>query len=70
VLYQTELALDLESAVGVGRVEVHLFLCISSMWADSLWWHFGKEGCQICGVGETLLGVFESQPSPVYAQDT
>jgi hypothetical protein len=40
------------------------------MWADSLWWHFGKEGCQICGVGETLLGVFESQPSPFYAQDT
>jgi len=31
----------LESALSVGRVEVHLYLCVSSVSADSLRCHFG-----------------------------
>ena len=35
--------------VCVGRVEVHLFICVSSMSADCLQCHFGKEGIWTCG---------------------
>jgi hypothetical protein len=34
----------LDSALFIGRGEVHLFLCLSTVSADSLWCHFGKEG--------------------------
>jgi hypothetical protein len=60
----------LESATCVGRVEVHLFLSISSVSADSLRCRFGKEGSQTCGFDEALPGVSVSQPSPCYAQET
>ena len=33
-----------KSAVCVGRVELHLFVCVSSMSANSLRCHFGQEG--------------------------
>jgi len=59
-----------ESAVCIGRVKVHLFLCICSMSADSLWCHFGKEGSRTCGFDEAYPGVFLSQPSPFFAQET
>jgi hypothetical protein len=32
------------SVVCIGVVDVHLFLCTTSMSADSLLCHFGKEG--------------------------
>ena len=54
----------LESALFIGRVEVHLFLCVSSVTANSLRWHFGKECSQTFGHDEALPGVFVSQPSP------
>jgi hypothetical protein len=49
-----ELALELalDSAVCVGWAEVHLFLCVSSMSADTLRCHFGKEGIQASGFDE------------------
>jgi hypothetical protein len=40
------------------------------MSADSLQCHFGKEGSQTFGFDEALPGVFVSQPSPFYAQET
>jgi hypothetical protein len=52
------------------RVEVHLYLCVSRVSADSLRCHFGKEGCRMIGFDEALPGVFVSQPSPCYAQET
>jgi len=44
--------------------------CVSSMSVDSLRCQFGKEGSRTFGFDEALLGVFLSQPSPCYAQDT
>jgi len=60
----------LESALCVGRVEVHLYLCVSGVSADSLRCHLGKEGSWAFSVDESLPGVFVSQPSPVYDQET
>jgi len=60
----------LESALCVGRVEVHLFYCVSSVSADSLRCHFGQEGSRTFGFDKALPGVFVSQPSPICAQDT
>jgi len=63
-----------ESALGstlcVGRVEVHLFRCISSVSVDYLRCHFGKEGSQTFGFDEALPGVSVLQPSPFCAQET
>jgi len=42
----------LESAVSISRPGVHLFLCISSVCAKSVWCHFGKEGSRTCGFNE------------------
>jgi len=60
----------LESALCVGRGEVHLFLCVSSVSAHWLRCHFVKEGSRMCGYDEALPGVFVLQPSPFYAQET
>jgi len=57
-------------AVCVGRVEVHHFDCTFSMSADSLRWHLGKEGINLCGLDEAQQGVILSQLSPVYVQET
>jgi len=59
----------LESALCVGRVVVNLFLCVSSLSADSLLCQFGKAGSRPFGFEETLLGAFVSQPSPLCAQE-
>jgi len=60
----------LDSPVCVGRVEVHLILCLSSVSADSFQCHFRKEGSRTCGFDDALLGVCVSQPSPFHAQET
>jgi len=65
-----EVEWTLESALCVGRVEVHLFLCVSSVSAESVRCHFGKEGSWTFGFDESLPGVFVSQPSPLCAQET
>ena len=67
---RAEVELAMESALCVGQGEVHLFLCVSSVSADSLRCHFGKEGSRAFGYDEALPGVFVSQPSPFYAQET
>ena len=51
-------------------LEVHPCLCISSLMADSLLCHFGKEGSHLFDFHESLLGVFLSLPSTLYAQET
>ena len=60
----------LECALCVGRVEVHLFLYVSSVSADPLRCHFGKKGSRTFGFDEALLGVFVSYPSAFCAQQT
>jgi hypothetical protein len=68
VACQAEVESALESALCVGQVEVHLFLCVSSMSVDSLWCHSGKEGTRIFGFDEALPRVFVLQLSPFYAR--
>jgi len=58
-----------ESALCVGQVEVHLVICVSSLSADCLQCHFGKEGSRTVGFDEALPGVFISQQSPFCAQE-
>ena len=60
----------LESALCVGRVEVHLFHCVASESADSLGCHFGKDGSRTLGFDEALPGVLVSPPSVFHAQET
>jgi hypothetical protein len=50
-------------------VEEHLCLCVSSVTADSLLCHFGKEGSHLCDFHESMLGVFLLSPSPSHAQE-
>ena len=45
-------------------------LRVSSMSADSLRCHFGKEGSRTLGFDKALPGVFVSQPSPFCAKET
>jgi len=70
VACRAEVESALVSALCIGRVEVHLFLCVSIVSADTLQCHFGKEGSRIFGFDEALPGVFVSEPSPFYALDT
>jgi len=51
-------------------VEVYLCLCASSMPADSLLCHFGKEGSHPFDFQELLPGDFQSLPSLCYAPET
>jgi len=62
--------LALESALCVGRVEVHMIVCVSSVSADSLWCRVGMKGSRMFGFDEALPGVFVSQPSPLCGQET
>jgi len=59
----------LESAVCIGQVEEHLFICITSMSADSVGCYFGKKDIRLCGFDETSHGVFQLHPLPIYAQE-
>jgi len=70
VAFRAEVALALVSSVCVARVEVQLFLCISSMSADALRGHFGKEGICPFDFHEASLGVLLSQPSPFYTLES
>jgi len=51
-------------------VEVNPFLCASSISVDPLLCHFDKEGCLAFNFHESLPGVFLSQPSHDYFQET
>jgi hypothetical protein len=49
---------------------MHLFHCVSSVYADSLRWDFGKNGSTMFGYQEALPGDFVSQPLPFFAEET
>jgi len=49
------------------QVEMHEFLCASSVSADSLLNHFSMEGSWPYDFYKPLPGVILSQPSPFYA---
>jgi hypothetical protein len=51
-------------------VEVHRFLCTSSMSVDSLLCNFGMEGGRLFDFDGPLPGVFLSQPLPICTQET
>jgi hypothetical protein len=69
-VYRAEVDSALDPAVSIGRVEVYLFLRVSSVAVDSLRCHFGKEGIQMGAFEEELPGVFVSPSSPFDAQET
>jgi hypothetical protein len=50
-------------------VEVHSWLCVSSISVDSVVCHFGKEGSHLFDFHKQLPGGFPSQPSPYYAME-
>ena len=47
-----EVALALELAVCIGRMEVHLSHSVSSICADSERSYFAPEGVRLCGLGK------------------
>jgi len=70
VAFHVELPSTMELAGCVGQVEMHLFLCISRVSADSVRCHFGKEGIRPSRFDEAWRGVGILQPSPSYAPET
>ena len=60
--FWAEVASALESAVSISRVEMHQFLCVSSMSADSLQCHFGKKSIRPAGFDTEWPGDVLSQP--------
>jgi hypothetical protein len=57
VVFEGEPVSALVAAVYLADMEVHMFVCVSSMSADSLSCHFGKEGIQPCGIDKAYLVV-------------
>ena len=51
-------------------LQVHLFLCTSCASPGSVLYYFVKESSRPRDCHEPLPGVFLSQPSPLYAQET
>jgi len=66
--YCESVAFQAEMALAV--VEVHLCLCVSSVTADSLLCHFGKQGNHSFDFHYSMPNVFILPPSPLYAQET
>jgi hypothetical protein len=60
----------LESAVCIGWPEVHLFLDVTIVSGDFLLCQFVQQGTWAFGFDAACPGVFLSQPSPCYAQET
>jgi hypothetical protein len=69
VAFRAEMVFTLKSAVCIGQVEMHLFVCTSSMPADPLQCHFGKKGICPCDYVTAWPGVFLSQRAPTYVQE-
>jgi hypothetical protein len=67
---ESALETAVESVVCVCWVEVHLYLCVSSVSPDILGCHFDKEGICQCDFDEASPGVLLVQPSTCYAQET
>ena len=70
VAFQAEMASALLSSVCIPEVEMHLYLSISRVSADSLHCNLGKEGIRRFDFDEVLPGVLLSQPSPFHALET
>jgi hypothetical protein len=69
VACRAEVESGLESTLCIGRVDVPLFLSVSSMSGDSLLCHFGKEDSRVFGFDEALPSVIVSQLSHFCAQE-
>ena len=65
-----EVASDMVSDICVGLVQEHLYLCYSSVSVDSLLSDFGKDNSHLIVSDVLELGVFQSQHSLFYAQET
>ena len=70
VAFRAEVASALVSSDCVPRAEVHLFLYVCSVSADSLRCDFDKEGIRPFDFEEASLCVILSQPVPCYAPET
>jgi len=70
VEFRVDVASVLGLAVCVAMLDVHLCHCVSSVSGDSVLCHFGKERSHLSDFPEVWPGVFPSQPSHVYAQET
>jgi len=70
VACRAEVESAMESVLCEGRAVVQLFLSVSRVSADSLPYHFGKEGSRTFGFDEALPGVFVRHPSPFSLQET
>jgi len=70
VVCRAEISSALESALGVGRVEVQVFLCVSSVSSDSFRSHSGNERSRTFCFDQALRGVIVLQPSTFFAQET
>jgi hypothetical protein len=68
VVFRAEMAFQAE--VPLVLVEVRQFFCASSVSVDSLLYHIRMERSQPYELNKPLPGVFPSQPSPSYAQET
>jgi len=68
--FRAEVVSALESAACIGRVEVHLFIRITNVTADSLRCYVGKTGNRRCGFDDSWPGIILCQPSPGYAPDS
>jgi len=69
VVFRGDVASVLVLAVCVGLVEVHLFLCASTMSVYCMLCHFGYEVRHLFYFNDPTPSVFLSQPSPFYAQE-
>jgi len=69
VVFQVKVVSVLELAVCAGLVKLRPLRYTSSVYADSLWCHFGKKVSCLFDFHRPLPCVFLSQPSDVYAQE-
>jgi hypothetical protein len=70
VVIWAEVALDVVSSVEVARVEVPLFLYVSTVSVDFLCCQLGKKGIRPFDFDEASPGVLLSQRSRMYALET
>jgi hypothetical protein len=68
--FWAEMLSALVSDFCIGQAEEHPYFFASSLCGYSTLWHFATEDTRLCGSDESSLGVFPSQPSPFYAQET
>ncbi|MDX6610790.1 MAG: hypothetical protein QOF85_2790 [Solirubrobacterales bacterium] len=68
--FPAEMVSVLVLAVCVGQMEVYPCLCASTVSADALRRHFGKDSIRWCGSNDAWPGVIVSQASHFHSQET